>query len=454
MKILLLNPPGSRLYLRDYYCSKISKSGYILHPVDLCMLSGTLSKEHSIELIDAIAESMSPAECLEKIKKAPPEIIIFLSGQVSFEEDFSFLKEVKAYNRQIRFIGTGDVFMQGAEQILKDYSFIEAAILDFTSQDILAYLKGEKAKNIVCREYNSEDRQQAVEFELAIPRHELFLNRKYTSPFMKHPYMVTVLTDYGCPFRCDFCIMGTIGYKYRSAENVLEELNYVKSLGVKEIFFDDQTFGARRDRTGKILEAMKSMNFSWSCLTRLDILDDDYARLVREAGCHTIMVGIESGSQRILDYYHKGTTKDKIKKSVKMCRQHGLRVLGTFLIGLPEETEEDILKTIAFSKEVGCDYASFNLAVARKNTPLSKQLKNKASRPISMQQADQSGAYGMIENKHLPKERIKQLRGRAVREFYLRPAYIIKRLFVIRSWFELKVHLRQAMGILKRIWVR
>jgi radical SAM superfamily enzyme YgiQ (UPF0313 family) len=453
MKILLLNPPGSKIYLRDYYCSKISKSGYILHPVDLYMLSGTLSKEHKVSLIDAIADNLSPEECHKKIKLLNPEVIVFLSGQVSFEEDAAFLKMVKYCNKQIRLIGTGDIFMQGASEIIKEYPFIEAVILDFTTRDILMYLKGERAQNIVCNDYSSEKRYHAYEFELIIPKHKMFLNKHYTSPFMKYPNMVTVLTDYGCPFKCDFCIMNSIGYKYRGVENVLEELEYIKSLGVREIFFDDQTFGAMRGRTEEILKAMKPMNFSWSCLTRLDILDEDYLNLMQEAGCHMIMVGIESGSQRILDHYHKGTTKEKIKASVEMCRRHNIGILGTFLIGLPEETKEDILKTIAFSKEVGCDYASFNLAVPRKNTRLFQHTVAKGLGLTQTQKADQSGAYGAIENKHLSKKNIKELRSRAVREFYLRPIYLWRRLLAIKTWYEFKTNFKQALGVLKSIFI-
>ncbi|HBA25900.1 MAG TPA: hypothetical protein DCY98_00660, partial [Nitrospinae bacterium] len=83
MNILLLNPPGKKIYVRDYYCSKTSKANYIYHPIDLLLLSGILASRHSVDLIDAIAERLSPDDCLNRIANKKPDAIIALTGAVS-----------------------------------------------------------------------------------------------------------------------------------------------------------------------------------------------------------------------------------------------------------------------------------------------------------------------------------------------------------------------------------
>ncbi len=95
MNILLLNPPGKKLYVRDYYCSKTSKANYIYHPIDLLLLSGILASRHNVDLIDAIVERLSPDNCLNRIANKRPDAIIALTGAVSIKEDIHFFKNLK-----------------------------------------------------------------------------------------------------------------------------------------------------------------------------------------------------------------------------------------------------------------------------------------------------------------------------------------------------------------------
>jgi len=128
-KILLLNLPGKKPYLRDYYCSLISKGDFIWHPLDLTVLSGILSSKFEIKVIDALAQKMDSQKCYQEISKIRPEVIIFLSGAVSWEEDKEFLKGIKKKQR-IQLIGTGDIFLFNSEDLLKKYKFLNALILE------------------------------------------------------------------------------------------------------------------------------------------------------------------------------------------------------------------------------------------------------------------------------------------------------------------------------------
>ena len=109
-KVLLLNPPGRRNYGRDYYCSKVNKANYVEHPVDFVYLTGILEPHAEYFIIDAIVDKLDPAECLKRILDFQPDVVIFLSGWVSWIEDFPFLAKVKPHLPASRWIGMGDLF--------------------------------------------------------------------------------------------------------------------------------------------------------------------------------------------------------------------------------------------------------------------------------------------------------------------------------------------------------
>jgi len=447
--ILLLNPPGKKLYIRDYFCSKVSQANYISHPIDLVIISGILSKENfSIHLIDSIVEKLTSEKTIEKISKLKPDFVISLSGAVSWEEDKEFFRELKK-TLDTKLILCGDIFLENTEKYLEDYSFIDGIVLDFTSKNIIDYVKGKTSKREIIK-----DETNQIEFEIPVPRHGIFLELSYRYPFTLSRKYCSVLTEYGCPFKCSFCIMGKLKYKYRKPENVISELKYIDSLGVKEIFFVDQTFGANRKKTVEILSEMvkNKFNFKWFGFSRVDVLDTELLELMRKSGCHTLILGIESGSDEILSKYRKGYNKKQIEETLNTCSKLGIRTVGTFIFGLPDETQDTADETINFLKKLPLDYASFNVAVPRAGTDLRKQAILEKLIDEKFEIMDQSGTEIAMSTKYLNQEDVKKLRQRAVKEFYLRPKYLIKRLFKIRTFYELLQNIENAIQLIKNTW--
>ncbi|MEM7517249.1 MAG: hypothetical protein AAF368_10040 [Planctomycetota bacterium] len=140
MRVLLLNPPAKDICLRDYFCSKSTKSNYLYPPIDLVLLSGTLGSEHEVHVIDALAEELSPAACLDRIGQWAPDVVISLVASVSWEGDRLFLRDVAA--RGIRVIGLGDLLQEDAATRLRENPWLEAALHDFSGDDVLHYLAG------------------------------------------------------------------------------------------------------------------------------------------------------------------------------------------------------------------------------------------------------------------------------------------------------------------------
>ena len=169
---------------------------------------------------------------------------------------------------------------------------------------------------------------------------------------------------------------------------------------------------------------------------------------MKHAGCHTIMFGVESASEKIRDAYRKDIGREAIINGFRMCREAGIKTVATFILGLPEDDEQSCIDTINFAKTIGCDYASFNVAVPRPGTGLRKNALEDRTIERDDVVFDHSGKTVFSLSKNIPQEKLAALRRRAVKEFYFRPSYIINQLLRIRSFTELAEHFRQFLSLL------
>ncbi len=459
-RVLLLNPPGDELFLRDYYCSKVSKADYVYQPVDLVVMSGAIGRDsHEIAVIDAIVDGIGRQECLAQAEAFGPDVILALTGAVSFEQDMAFFAAIKERLPGVRIAASGDILLEDGAKVLREQECLDAVIRDFSEADVANWVAGEHGR--VASLIYRRDREIVEpawsrprgEFEIPAPRHELFLNPKYRHPFQRRRPMATVLTDYGCPFHCTFCVMSGLGYRWRSVDSVMEELRRVAALAVPEVYFDDQTFGAAKPRTLELLRRMAEadLKLTWFCFSRADVTDDAFLAAAKRAGCHTVVYGVESAKQDTLDKAQKGMTLEQIEAAFARCRKHGIHTAATFIVGLPDDTEADIRATIDLAKRLQTDYASFNVPVPRMATALRRQAIADGLVAADDLRMDQSGTYAVMGSRHLSKADVERLVREALWQFYLRPSYLWRRLVSIRSWYDLKRYFRSGLAVVRSI---
>jgi radical SAM superfamily enzyme YgiQ (UPF0313 family) len=188
----------------------------------------------------------------------------------------------------------------------------------------------------------------------------------YFIGYLKHPY-VSVYTGRGCRSKCTFCLWPqTVGghrYRVRSPKNVIDEVRWIRDNmpEVKEIFFDDDTFNYRKERTLEICAKLKPLGFTWSCTSRVTT-DYETLKAMKEAGCRLLIVGYESGDAQILKNIKKGATIDMAERFTANCKKLGLVIHGDFIVGLPGETRESIRKTIDFAKKLDNETIQVSIA--------------------------------------------------------------------------------------------
>lgn len=166
----------------------------------------------------------------------------------------------------------------------------------------------------------------------------------------------SIITSRGCPFKCKFCTIPSFWkntYRQRSPENIFQEIQYlVKEFNVKKIFILDDTFTVNKQRTIKLLSLIKNndIKIEWACLTRADLLDSDLLQIMKETGCTTISLGVESANQDTLDYLNKDIKLEKIESAINLIKEFNIRVRCSFIFGFPNENETHLANNISFIK--------------------------------------------------------------------------------------------------------
>ncbi len=256
---------------------------------------------------------------------------------------------------------------------------------------------------------------------------------RYYIGYLQHPY-VSLYTGRGCRSRCTFClwpqtIAGHV-YRTRSVEHVVAEMAHAKQLfpQVKEFFFDDDTFTDDRPRAEAIARGLGRLGITWSCNAKANVPRETLC-IMKENGLRLLLVGFESGNQEILNNIRKGTRIERAREFARDCKDLGILLHGTFIIGLPGETPETIERTIAFAKEIDPYSLQVSLAAPYPGTVLYAQAKENGWLP-----ADRSG--GLVEEHgiqeavlryaNLSSEQMHEALERFYRAYYLRPRPILR----------------------------
>ena len=260
----------------------------------------------------------------------------------------------------------------------------------------------------------------------------------------------SMITSRGCPYHCAFCSKSVFGNKFRgqSPERVVEEIAYYKDkFGIKEIAFYDDVFTLDRWRAYYIAEEIlrRGLKISWTCETRVNLVDKYLLNHMKKAGCYAIAYGIESASPEILKLLDKDITINQVKAAVRMTGEAGMQTIGYFMIGSPNETVDTIRDTIELAKGLKLDYAQFAIAMPFPGTKLSEYYEKDIPWKSFVYAGNQ--VVPVFESDNLSRDDIQYWASRAYKEFYVRPSYVFQRLCRVRSIGDVRV-LANGMSML------
>lgn len=451
---VFVNPPGPKRLYRSMVCTFHSKANYVWQPQDFINLSARIPPDHRLWHADCVQERWTTGAFLEALEGREIALLVVAVSSLTLESDLDFVREVRRRHPGSPCLLMGNVFLE------KDFrgAGLEAAdgiILNSFDADLDEFVRtgSSTGPNIIVGSSGlravpeTPPREAPREVRLGSPRHEHFLDRRYRFPFVRGLPYGTVSTQFGCAFRCAYCSWSGIPVHYREAREVLAELEGLRALGVKDIFFGDPTFGTPRDNARRLLEGMieRDLGLRWVCYTHPAIHDSESLGLMKRAGCHTVIFGIDSLDMDLLTKsYERPMTRATLENFAAACREAGIAMCGDYIIGW-EATRESVDGMVEFAARIGLDYASFNILSPLFGSRYRRDLVR--SRSLDSRDAawDTSGETGEASPELL------RLRDRAVRGFYFRPAYLLGRAAKLRTLGELRIQLGEMAGLCRNL---
>lgn len=470
-EILFVNPPSpdGRTYIRDIDRSgRYSREDTIWPQANLAYLAAVVDSQHSVDLIDCIAERMSWNDFESLVSRKKPKYIVTNAISSIIENDMRIAEIARKF--QALSIAIGPHVTALPSETLLEYPGLDFLIRGEAEESleelIFTLENGGDLNNVRGIGFRSEEGVVIVTEprppienldSLPYPRHDLLPMDRYRLPLIGNRYTF-VMASRGCPFNCIFCrspVMWGKKVRKRSPENIIGELKLLAGMNVTNIIFHSDTFTLDRKWTIELCKRIidESLPIRWMTNSRANTVDREMLAWMKKAGCWMIAYGFESGSQQILNNVKKEITIDQIKNAANLTKEVGIKIWGYFILGLPGETKDTIDETIRLSKDLPLDLVNFAVGAPYPGTEFFEYVDTHGYLNSKNWEDFDQNYSAIVRYENISPEEITDGIRRAYRQYYLRPRQILKFLGSIRSFHDLKVisstgfkHLKMMYG--------
>lgn len=468
MKVLLINPPIDNIIETEMPLLVRQNEG-IFPPLGLLYIASYLNKEAGcdVKILDSIAGRKNCKEIEQYIRDYSPDIVGITAHTHNLIDVILVADIVKKIDKRIYVcLGGPHVRVFPIESISMDSmdfaipgegekTFFELVKIiedkrDFNEASGILFKKDGKI-------ISTAEREDIKDLNvLPFPARIKLDYKKYYSILGTGGSMTTIATSRGCPYECVFCSTPRGIYRERSPESVVNEMEECAKLGIKEIHFIDDTFNVNPVRVIKICKEIKKrkLGIRWSFRGRADKITKPLLVASREAGCYRIHLGVETSSNEGLIGLKKGFTIEQVRQAFKLARDAGINTVAYFLIGCPHErTEEDVMRTINFSKEINPDFALFNILTPYPATRLYEEglakgmFKKDHWKEFALN--PEKDFKPLIWEEWLSRDELKALLNLAYRRFYVRPWFIFKEIRSLKNLNALSRRFKTGLEIFK-----
>ncbi len=430
MKVCLISPP--------YNSVVKSVVGVSSPPLGLAYLASVLRKDHEVRIIDSSILDYSVEDVRREFERFNPDIVGITSVTPSIPQAYEVAKIAKEVREDSIVVMGGPHVTFLPEQTLrkcKDVDIIVKGEGEKITEELATAIENEKPlENVRGITFRKEDKilnNEPMPFiknidAIPFPSRDLLPVDKYQVNGTRY---TTMITSRGCPFRCSFCSSSRLfgGYwRGRSPENVLDEMRIIyEDYDTKNIEFMDDTFTLDQKRAEKICDGIikEGWDIKWGASSRVDTITKKLVEKMKKAGCWILFLGIESGCQRILDAIGKRITIHQVMKAVKIVKDAGIQVLGSFIIGFPGDTLKSIKRTIDFAKSLNLDWAEFSILTPYPGSPVFNfAVKNNLL--LTNDWSKYTAISPIMKIEGVTEKQLKSLFQEAYISFYLRPKIV------------------------------
>jgi radical SAM superfamily enzyme YgiQ (UPF0313 family) len=477
MRVLLINPPAFH-ELAGHTPSKVESNRGFLPPLGILSVAGYLAQytDHAVEVLDTQPPGWTYEQVAEEIARREFDIAGISTMTFTLIDAIRTCQIIRRVKPQAKIVLGGphthlypeetlrhdcvDFIIQGEGEV----AF--TAFLDhFRDKARWPQIRGLAYRDDEGRVVNGGIAAAIEDLDrLAFPARHLIDNSRYYSLLGKADSVTTMFTSRGCPFRCTFCdrpgspILS--GFRWRSASNIADEMELCVNMGIKEALIYDDTFSVRKDRVHQLCDEIlaRKLKFRWDVRAHVNTIDRDLLRHMREAGCDRIHFGVESGNDRMLKVIRKNTTVERVKTAFRLAHEVGIETLAYFMIGQQTETRADIQDSIDLARQLRPRYVNFAIFTPLPGTAIYAEGLERGliKKDVWREFANNPTADFVLPvwEEQFTRDELYAILVRCMRDFYMRPGYILRQLLSVRSVGEFARKAAAGLGILTTSTVR
>lgn len=471
MKVLLINPPRFN-ELIGKNPAIVEKHRGFNPPLGLMFLAGYLesNSDHQVEIVDAQPPGWTYEELKRRLSEREFEVCGITAMTFTLIDVIKTCRVVKEVNPKAKIVlGGPHVHLFPEETIsIPEVDFLmqgegEIAFIDLLSKldqpDLWWTVKGLVYQDGSGKIVNNGIAPSTGDLDLlGFPARDKLDPGMYTSLLGRDNTITTMFTSRGCPFRCTFCDRPyspvLSGFRWRSPQHVVEEMEQCLSLGIREAFIYDDTFTVRKDRVHELCDEIlkRKLKFRWDVRAHVNTVNPDLLKHMAAAGCDRIHFGVESGNERMMRVIRKNTNPDKVRDAVRWVKESGMEVLTYFIIGQQTETAADIQDSIDLAKDLDPNYVHFTIFCPYPGTEIymkgieSGIIKKDVWREFA--QNPEPGFELPIWEENFTRAELREMLVKCYKSFYLRPSYVARSLARIRGVGEFRRKMRAGLSVM------
>lgn len=462
-KIIFVNPPLTS-YQRYGILGAVLEH---LQPVNLCYLAAATRKAgFETGIIDSPFLGKKIKEVTQEIIAKSPEYVGITATTCSVFNAGMLAKGIKEHNPDIVTILGGVHISALPEKTMKVFKDIDFGVIGEGEETIVRLLHACEKRDDVrsIRGIIARDKEEFIISlpsdpindldSLPMPAWELLDDFSYYSPNLPSLYRFPaagLVTSRGCSRRCVFCDKSVFDSRVRShsPKYIIDMIKHLyNNYHVREIIFKDPDFAFSKNRVIKLCRMLRAenLNITWTCMIRADSVDKDILLEMKDAGCWQVGIGIESGSQKILDFLKKDIQLERIETCVNLLNKTGLNIMAYFMLGAPFESEDTINETRRFIKKLRIENIKLNFFTPYPGSSIYRGIRNFGD--FTEDWPKLNGASLVFIPSGLKEERLQYFSKKILREFYFRPRIIMG--YLVRSR-NLRIISRFFMGMMALI---
>ncbi len=450
-RVLLINSPTTnqmKVYANIIPVEFVKKH----HPIGLLYVGTYVKNMAEVKVMDFEAD-VSEKKYIYMVKEVlrdfRPDIVGINAFSLTLYDAYEVAKIVKGENTNV------SVVFGGIHTSYYPYEMINQEFIDFIVQgegeetfadfiskfgtDEMYYIPGmiSKKKNGKYPDIITNPKRKEIENldSIPFPDRQLLIDRSiYRNLLIPKAKETIMISSRGCPYSCAYCQVSGKRYRFRSPENVVDEMEFLVEQGYNYVDFFDDTMNIRKDRVKNICREVikrglhKKMN--WKFRGVANLIDEEMVGLMKESGCDMVYIGIESGSDRVLKSVNRVVTTENCLNAVRLLKKYGIKIMGYFIIGLPGETEQEIFQTVNFALNLPLDYIQVNVLVPVPGSSIYLSAINDPNfggdyfRDYTVK-PEKNFRQRFFETS-VSEKRVKELQKYFYKKFYLRPSFIVK----------------------------